>query len=183
VITALSHFAWPFAVTMLAIAFKDQIAAQMSRMSSFKAAGTEATFVAQTTELIRSTRALPTTVYDSAAAERQAVLLKLAVSDPPEAVRQGWQLVREAAQAMARKRRLPWTTTQDLVVVLDEQGALDRATVQLILDLRATRYAMVGRAEQSMTASSATSYVTSAGIVANHLSQLTDDYNDTKRDS
>lgn len=171
-IGAISKLAWPVALVVLILAFRKPIAEQVSRLQAFKAAGAEVTFAARVDDALRASAKLATQVVDEVSAARQAYLLQLASTNPREAVRQGWEVVREAAQGVARRRQLTWTTTKDLVEHSEEEGLLDSSTVRLVLDLRSIRYDLGDDPQQEITSTTATAYVTAAASVADLLSTV-----------
>jgi hypothetical protein len=172
-ISAISKLAWPAAVVILILIFRKPIAEQVSRLQAFKAAGAEVTFAARVDDALRASAKLATQVVDKVTAARQAHLLQLASTNPREAVYQGWEVVREAAQGVARRRQLTWDTTKDLVEHLEKEGLLDSSTVRLVLNLRSLRYDMADDPQQDITSITANAYVTAATSVADLLSTIT----------
>jgi hypothetical protein len=172
-IGAISKLAWPAAVVILILVFRRPIAEQVNRLQAFKAVGAEVTFAARVDDALRASAKLATQVVDQVSAARQAHLLQLASTNPREAIHQGWEVVREAAQGVARRRQLIWDTTKDLVEHLEKEGLLDSSTVRLVLDLRSLRYDMADDPQQEITSITANAYVTAATSVADLLSTVT----------
>lgn len=170
-ISAFSKLAWPVAVVILILAFRKTIAEQTRRLQTLKAAGAEATFAERVDDVLRESGKLAGQVVEVTAA-RQAHLLQLASTNAREAIRKGWEVVREAAQGVARRRHLGWTSTKDLVERLEEEGLLDSSAVQLILNLRSLRYDMADDPQQEITSTTATAYVTAAASAADLLAKV-----------
>jgi hypothetical protein len=171
-ISAFSRLAWPVALVILVLAFRRPIAEQVSRVQAFKAGGAEVTFAARVDDALRASAKLVTQVVGEVAAARQDYLLQLASRDPREAVHQGWELVREAAQGVARRRQLAWTTTKALVEDMDKKKLLDGETVQLVLNLRSLRYDVADDPAQEVTSTAANTYVLAATSAMDLLSKV-----------
>lgn len=172
-IDAISRLAWPVAVVTLVLAFRGPIAEQVSRVRAFKAAGAEVTFAERVDDALRASAKLAKQVVDDVSAARRAHLLQLASANAREAVRQGWEVVREAAQGAARRRWLTWKSTKDFIENMEKEGLLDSSTVRLVLDLRSLRYDMADDPQQEVTSTTANAYVTAATSVADLLSAMT----------
>lgn len=168
-ISALAGLAWPVAVVVLVLTFRRTIAEQLGRLQTFKAVGTEATFEARVDDALRQSARLAGVSEVSAA--RQAHLIQLASSEPNKAIRRAWEVVRESAQALARRREIAWSTTKDFAELLEQDKELDSDTVQLILNLRSLRYDVVDDPQEQVTPTTATAYVTAATSVADLLSK------------
>lgn len=168
-ISALAGLAWPVAVVVLVLTFRRTIAEQLGRLQTFKAVGTEATFEARVDDALRQSAKLAGVSEVSAA--RQAHLLQLASTEPNKAIRRAWEVVRESAQALARRREIAWSTTKDFAELLEQDKELDSDTVQLILNLRSLRYDVVDDPQEQVTPTTATAYVTAATSVADLLSK------------
>lgn len=158
---------------ILVLAFRRTIAEQASRLQTLKAAGAEATFAERVDDVLRQSADLAGQVAE-VSAELQAHLLRLASTKAKarQAIHEGWEVVREAAQGVARRRHLAWTTTKDLVEHLEEESLLDSSTVRLVLNLRSLRYDMADDPQQDVTSTTATAYVTAATKVADLLSTV-----------
>jgi hypothetical protein len=168
-ISALAGLAWPVAVVVLVLTFRRTIAEQLGRLQTFKAVGTEATFEARVDDALRQSAKLAGVSEVSAA--RQAHLIQLASTEPNKAIRRAWEVVRESAQALARRREIAWSTTKDFAELLEQDKELDSDTVQLILNLRSLRYDVVDDPQEQVTPTTATAYVTAATSVADLLSK------------
>jgi hypothetical protein len=171
-ISAISKLAWPLAVAGLVLAFRKPIAEQVTRLQAIKAGGAEFTFAQQVDDALRASARLAPHLVDEVSAARRNYLTKLASTDAKEAVHQGWRVVREAAQGVARRRQLTWSTTKDLVEYLEKERLLDRSAVELVLNLRSLRYDMADNPDQVITPTIATAYVSAASSVADLLSRI-----------
>lgn len=168
-ISAFAGLAWPVAIVILILAFRKTIVEQLGRLQTFKAVGAEATFAARVDDALRQSVRLAGVTEVLAA--RQAHLLQLASTDPGKAIRNSWEVVREAAQGLARRRQISWTTTKDFAELLEQDKMLGGETVQLILNLRSIRYDMADDPNEKVTSTTATAYVTAAAGVADLLSK------------
>jgi hypothetical protein len=104
--------------------------------------------------------------------QRQAHLSLLASTNPKKAIREAWETVREAAQEVARRRAIDWTTTKDLVERLGREKELSSTIVRLMRDLRNLRYDMDHQERQDITPTTANDYVEAAASVADVLRTL-----------
>jgi hypothetical protein len=173
-IGAISRLAWPVAVIALAIVFRKTIAEQLGRLKTIKTAGAEMNFAERVDEAVRESGKLTEALVGQVADERQANLARIASADPPRAIKGAWEMVREAAQDVARRRGLDWATTKDLVERISSEGELDSAVVRLVLDLRNLRYEMTDQEKQNVAPATATAYVAAAGNVADVLRAIPD---------
>lgn len=169
-ISAFAGLAWPVAVVILILAFRKTIVEQLARLQTFKAIGAEATFAARVDDALRQSVKLAG--VSEVWAARQTHLLQLASTDPSRAIREAWEVVREAAQGVARRRQIAWTTTKDFAERLEQDKMLGSDTVQLILNLRSIRYDMADDPNENVTPTTATAYVTAAAGVADLLSKM-----------
>lgn len=104
--------------------------------------------------------------------ERRAHLSLLASTNPKKAIKEAWEAVREAAQEVARRRGIDWTTTKDLVEHLGRENELSGAIVRAMRDLRNLRYDMDHQESQDITPTAAADYVVAAASVADVLRTL-----------
>lgn len=115
---------------------------------------------------------LALTPEDQISNARTTFLFRRASADPIDAIKGAWEMVREAAQDVARRRGVAWKTTKDLTELLAVEGLLDSNVVKLILDLRSLRYHMADRDQDDLTSSTATAYISAAANVADNLRAL-----------
>ena len=167
-ISAISRLAWPVAVIILAIVFRTTIAQQMGRLKTFKAAGTEVTFAERLDEVVRESGKLTSDIVEQVSTERQAYLSRLATTDPWKAIKGAWEMIREAAQDIARRADMDWISTKDLAERLGREGKLGSDVVGLILDLRREG----GQLLLGIAATTATAYVAAATNVVDVLRAL-----------
>jgi hypothetical protein len=144
----------------------------MGRLRTFKAAGAEMTFAERIDEAMRETGKLTQALVDQVANERRAYLSRLAAIDPRKAIRDSWDIVREGAQDVARRRGMTWSTTKHFAEKLGGEGVLSSMMVELILDLRNLRYDMADQEQQEVTATTAAAYVAAATNLADALRSL-----------
>jgi hypothetical protein len=104
--------------------------------------------------------------------QREAHLSLLASTNPKKAIREAWETVREAAQEVARRRGIAWTTTKDLVERLGREKEISGTVVRVMRDLRNLRYDMDHQEQQDITPTAATAYVAAAASVADALRTL-----------
>jgi hypothetical protein len=114
-------------------------------------------------------------LVDQISNERRTFLTQLASTDPRKAIRQAWEMVREAATDVAGRQGVSWTTTKDFAVLLSRERQLSGPVVKLILDLRNLRYEMADEEDQEIRSTTATAYVAAAANVADVLRTLPGD--------
>lgn len=171
-IDAASRLAWPVSIVVLAIIFRKTISLQLERLKTLKAPGTEMTFADRLDEAVRESGKLTASLASQVTHERQAHLSLLVSTNPRKAINEAWELVREAAQEVARHRGMDWTTTKDLVVRLGRDEELSGEVVRLLLDMRNLRYEMVDQLQHDITSTTAAAYVAAAANAAYILRAL-----------
>lgn len=126
-------------------------------------------------DAVQESGKLTETLVDQIANERQTHLTRIASTDPQEAIKEAWEMVREAAEDIAGRRGISFTSTKDLTAHLSREGQLSGNTVKLILDLRNLRYQLVDQDQQEVRSTTATAYVAAAANVADVLRTLPND--------
>jgi hypothetical protein len=122
--------------------------------------------------VVQESGRLTESLFDQIASERRIFLTQLASTDPRKAIKQAWEMVREAAIDVAGRRGISWTSTKDFTELLSREGQLSGPVVKLILDLRTLRYEMADEEDQEIRSTTATAYVAAAANVADMLRTL-----------
>ena len=122
--------------------------------------------------VVQESGRLTESVVDWIASERRTFLTQLASTDPRKAIKQAWEMVREAATDVAGRQGISWTSTKAFAEILSREGQLSGPIVKLILDLRNLRYEMAGEEDQEVRSTTATAYVAAAANVADVLRAL-----------
>ena len=115
---------------------------------------------------------LTESLVDQIASERRTSLTQLTSTDPRKAIKQAWEMVREAAIDVAGRQGISWTSTKAFAELMSREGRLSSPVVKLILDLRNLRYEMPDEEGQEVRSTTATAYVAAAANVVDVLRTL-----------